>query len=114
MGQLVQRGYVLNFDDDKWPIIDKKKGQLIITVKMTPNKVFSLINLLGQKYALKCENVDESTLWHLRYGHLNFHGLKLLKQKEMVLELSYISLQKKFCEGCIYGKMDKLSFLKAS
>ena len=69
---------------------------------------------LGQKCALECESVDESTLWHLRYGYSNFHGLKLLKQKEMMLGLPYISLDKKICEGCIYGKMHRLSFTKLS
>ena len=62
-------------------------------------KVFPSIMPFKQK----CENVDESTLQHLRYGHLNFHGLKLLqkKKKEIVLRLPYVSLEKKICEGCI-------------
>ena len=50
---------------------------------MAPNKVFPLFMPFGQNNALKCENMDESILWHLRYGHLNFNGLKLLKQKNM-------------------------------
>ena len=69
---------------------------------------------LRQKCALKYENVDESTLWQLRYDHLNFHGLKLLKQKEMVLRLPYIFLDKKICRGCIYDKIHRLPFPKTS
>ena len=113
VGQLIHKNYKVIFDDDKCNIIDKRKGQ-IISIKMAPNKVFPLFMPFGQNNALKCENMDESILWHLRYGHLNFNGLKLLKQKNMVLGLPFISSNLKVCEDCIYGKMHRLSFPKTS
>ena len=113
VGQLIHKNYKVIFDDDKCNIIDKRKGQ-IISIQMAPNKVFPLFMPFGQNNALKCENMDESILWHLRYGHLNFNGLKLLKQKNMVLGLPFISSNLKVCEGCIYGKMHRLPFPKTS
>jgi hypothetical protein len=101
VGQLIHKNYKVIFDDNKCFIIDKNKGQVISSVKMAPNKVFPLEMPFGQKYAMKCENADNSTLWHLRYGHLNFNGLKLLGQKNMVLGLPPISSENKICEGCI-------------
>ncbi|KAL5743757.1 hypothetical protein ACOSP7_026614 [Xanthoceras sorbifolium] len=56
---------------------------LIASVKMSRNRMFTL-NI--QSDVLKCLNVivkDEAWLWHLRFGHLNFGGLKLLLSKNM-------------------------------
>lgn len=60
---------------------------------------------------LKVVKNDDLFLWHLTYGHLNFNGLKLLKDKNMIVSLPCISKIRKVCEGCcIYGKMHKLPF----
>lgn len=69
----------MNFNGDKCLIISKKKGQLITTITMALNKIYSLKMPTDKKYSLKCGEIDESTLWHLRYGHLNFYSLKILK-----------------------------------
>ncbi|KAL5776703.1 hypothetical protein ACOSP7_009629 [Xanthoceras sorbifolium] len=56
---------------------------LIASVKMSRNRMFTL-NI--QSDVLKCLNMivkDEAWLWHLRFGHLNFGGLKLLSSKNM-------------------------------
>jgi len=48
-------------------------------------------------------------LWHLRYGHLNVNGLKLLVQKDMVIGLPKTN-ELDLCEGCIYGKQTRKLF----
>nr|XP_027191186.1 uncharacterized protein LOC113787033 [Cicer arietinum] len=56
---------------------------------------------------LTCLNItkaDESQLWHSRYGHLNFKGMKLLHQKGTVKELSKLEESTKVCSGCMVGK----------
>ncbi|KAG6494325.1 hypothetical protein ZIOFF_049349 [Zingiber officinale] len=62
----------------------------------------------------RSESVDESYLWHLRYGHLNLKSLPLLKQKNMVVGLPEIKQQHEACEGCIYGKMHRFPFPKTA
>ncbi|KAL6348546.1 hypothetical protein AAG906_013166 [Vitis piasezkii] len=64
-----------------------------------------------EKHSLVVEETSESNLWHLRYGHLNVKGLKLLSKKEMVFVLPKIDLVN-VCEGCIYGKQSKKPFPK--
>lgn len=56
------------------------------------------------------KTVEESELWHLRYGHLNIKGLQLLKSKEMVHNLPTIISSTHVCEGCVLGKQTKRSF----
>ena len=54
---------------------------------------------------------DESWLWHFRFGHLNFGGLKLLHTKNMVKGLPLIDKPERVCEGCIFGKKHRETFL---
>ena len=109
VGQLVQKGYMVKFDNNQCHIYDKKKGQLITTIKMTPNKIFPLKMQSETNIALS-SIIDDSTLWHLRFGHLNYESLKLLKNRDMVIGLPPITNEKKICEGCIYGKMQRSPF----
>lgn len=54
--------------------------------------------------SLKGENVDDSFLWHPRYGHLNYKGMRLLEEENMVKGLPNIYKIDKFFDGCIYEK----------
>ncbi|KAK9089067.1 hypothetical protein Scep_028149 [Stephania cephalantha] len=53
---------------------------------------------------------DEAWLWHIRYGHLNFGGLKSLHQRNMVIGLPQIAAPEKVCEDCIVSKQHRLPF----
>ncbi|KAJ3704843.1 hypothetical protein LUZ61_008548 [Rhynchospora tenuis] len=53
---------------------------------------------------------DKAWLWHLRFGHLNFGGLKELSKKSMVKGLPQIDHCDKFCERCVLGKHPRSSF----
>jgi len=59
-----------------------------------------------------CYN-DASWLWHLRFGHLNFGSLSLIKQN-MVRGLPFINHLDQLCEGCLLGKQFRMSFPKES
>ena len=114
LGQLLKKGYKINFDDDEGTIIDKKNNSIVAKVKMNSKNVFPLTMPLAENFAFKTEKIDEAYLWHLRYGHLNYNGLKLLKDKNMVLGLPPIAKLNQVCEGCIYGKMHRLPFPKTA
>ena len=78
VGQLMENGYSLVFRDNNCKIYDKiEPNQVIVEVKMIKRN----IPLQFYYNALKNEIVDYSWLWHKRFCHLNFHGLKLLKPK---------------------------------
>ncbi|GAA0143054.1 hypothetical protein LIER_03825 [Lithospermum erythrorhizon] len=46
-------------------------------------------------------------LWHQRYGHLNFKGLKTQKEKGMVIELQSFKIQEITCADCLSGKQTR-------
>ncbi|CAI9787682.1 unnamed protein product [Fraxinus pennsylvanica] len=45
-----------------------------------------------------------SQLWHQRYGHLSYKGLKTLQSKKMVRGLPNFTVSDELCEDCIVGK----------
>ena len=59
---------------------------------------------------MKATVEDSNWLWHLRFGHLNFCGLNLVVQKNMVARLPMIDIPDCACEGCLIGKQDRNSF----
>ncbi|TXG53906.1 hypothetical protein EZV62_019162 [Acer yangbiense] len=115
VGQLVENGYRLHFEDGGCTIFDKKEKDLVIAyVQMKRNRNFSIDLHCGAIMALKSEVVQDTWLWHKRFCHLNFNGLKLLKHKNMVKGLSEIESVADTCEGCIMGKQHRISFPRQS
>ena len=109
IGQLMDSGYSIVFE--RKTCVIKSKNQVLVEVNMAINKLFPLKVSNVEERAMAAKVLNQSELWHLRYGHLNINGLKLLNQKEMVYGLPEIN-QVGVCEGCILGKQAKFSFPK--
>lgn len=108
VGQLIKGGYSVIFENGHCDIHDQNRK--IMSIKMTPNKMFPLnISHSETSNALIAKGNSESSLWHLRYGHLNINGLRLLGKKQMVLGLPTIE-PIEFCEGCVFGKQSRPAF----
>ena len=93
-------------------LIRDEKGRLVAKVQMTKNRMF-LLNVQGGD--VKCLSAcvkSTSCLWHLRFGHLNFDGLKLLEKKSMVRGLPFINHPEQFCEDCLLDKHHQSNFPK--
>ena len=103
MGQLIEKGYDIHMKYLALCIRDKHKN-LVTHVKMTKNRMFPLYLKIYQSRCLKEKIIDDSTLWHLRFGHLNFQGLNVLSKEKMVTRIPQIYRPIKRCEGCIIGK----------
>ncbi|KAK3034205.1 hypothetical protein RJ639_032785 [Escallonia herrerae] len=81
VGQLMAGGYSVLFDDGACVIKDKQSGCRMINISMTQNKMIPLEVSKMENFVLATGGIDDSKLWHLRYGHLNIKGLKLLSEK---------------------------------
>ncbi|XP_016570895.2 uncharacterized protein LOC107868760 [Capsicum annuum] len=103
VGQLMVNGYSILFDNDSCIVSDKKSGQTVAIVPMTQNNMFPLNVSNIIKNVLVVKSVNETQLWHLRYGYLNINRLKLLTRKNMVVGLPKVGGLELY-EGCIFGK----------
>ena len=53
---------------------------------------------------------EKSMLWYQRLGHIGEKGLQILHGNGMVEFMSNSSLDFDFCEHCVYGKQNWVSF----
>jgi hypothetical protein len=58
--------------------------------------------------------MNESMVWHTRFGHLPFQSLSLLQKNSMVKGLPIFKEQIPPCESCILGKNKRTSFPPSS
>lgn len=82
----------------------------IARLQMSKNRMFplKLKNVSQPGFATMVK--DDTWLWHLRLGHLNFNGMKLLYQKNMMNGLPSLEQQKSICRNCVIGKQRRDSF----
>ena len=109
IGQLLEKGHTIQMEDSTLTLKDKNK-KVIAKVHMSKNQIFSINIKTEIKRCYQAYLKEESRLWHLRYGHLNYESLKLLSSKEMVNGLPVIKYPKEVCEDCVIGKQTKIFF----
>lgn len=103
VGQLLEKGYGISIKNGVYRIEDEKLG-LIAQVNMTANRMFPLyLNDTGHS-CLFARLGEKEWLWHFRYGHLSFDGLKTLQQKNMETSLPQITTPSEVCEECVVSK----------
>ncbi|GMJ08877.1 hypothetical protein HRI_004556900 [Hibiscus trionum] len=108
---LQEKGYEISIKDGVCKIQDEKLG-LIAQVDVTPNMMFPLYLHTITNSCFSARMKDEGWLWHFRYGHLNFGGLKTLQQKNMVTGLPQILISSQVCEECVISKQHREPFQK--
>ncbi|PKA46730.1 Retrovirus-related Pol polyprotein from transposon TNT 1-94 [Apostasia shenzhenica] len=110
VGQLIQRGYSVIFDAGICEIKNKSSNSSLLKIQMAENRMFPIKLSCFDSCALAAYTKDDSLIWHLRYGHLHFNGMKLLNDNSMVFGLPSITCSNNVCEGCVYGKQHRLPF----
>ncbi|CAL2245782.1 unnamed protein product [Prunus armeniaca] len=115
LGQLQEKGMVILIKKNSCHIHHPDKG-LIIQADMTSNSMFILkIEAHAKKQmCFKSTTEEESWLWHCRFGHLSFNGLKALQQNNMVKRLPLLQAPSTVCEECMVGKQQRETFPKES
>ena len=111
LGQLQEKGYTITFQSGYCQIHHPKKG-LIVEVNMTANRIFQLQIQTNDQTCFYSKMKDSTWLWHFRYEHLNFGGLKTLQQKNMVTGLPQIHCPSQIYAKCVVGKQHRDPFPK--
>ncbi|KAL4296943.1 hypothetical protein GQ457_12G005360 [Hibiscus cannabinus] len=109
LGQLLEKGYEVQMKNRSLSL-KNKNGELVVQVDMTRNRLFTIDIEFGEVKCMKTVIKEDSWLWHLRYEHLGFSGLKLLSKAKMVNGLPEINPPNQLCEACIEGKQHRQRF----
>lgn len=117
VGQLQEKGLAILIQGGMCKIYHPEKG-LLVESKMSMNRMFILparsSPAMQSENCLLLSSVNQSQLWHERYGHLNYRGLKLLHDKRMVVGLPQFQDTSKVCVDCFEGKQQRKAIPKQS
>ncbi|RVW82648.1 Retrovirus-related Pol polyprotein from transposon TNT 1-94 [Vitis vinifera] len=103
--------------------ISTKRGTKIVTnVLYIPDldqNLLSVAQMLRNGYAVSFKEnfvlsliakIDESVVWHKRYGHFNLKSLRFMQEAGMVEDMPEISVNAQTCESCELGKQQRQPF----
>ncbi|KAH9687063.1 hypothetical protein KPL70_014633 [Citrus sinensis] len=115
IGQLQEKGVTILIKDGVCGVYHLRKG-LIMQTTMSTNRMFVILvtKLPTNSTCFQAISEDNTHLWHCRYGHLSFNGLKTLQHKEMVKGLPIMKMPSKLCTDCMIGKQHRKSIPKKS
>lgn len=83
IGQLAEQGYVMHISGNQFSIFDKQ-GNMILKTFLSKNRMLPIDFNRGEFKCLSATVNDESWLWHLCFGHLNFQSLENLAKYNLV------------------------------
>lgn len=107
VGQMLEKQYSLLFKNKTCTIMDPA-GNELMQVKMK-DRSFSLRWNKLNAHAFS-SSVDESTLWHRRFGHFNFDALKHMYDKCLVQNMPVVLSPIEVCDVCQFGKQTRIPF----
>ena len=99
-----ENGSMHVFKGDELILIGAKKNGLYVL----NGCYFPSVNM----YSICIAKTDKTKLWHLRLGHMSLKSLKALSNQGYLGSMHVRSLD--FCEPCVLGKQNRLSFHKGT
>ncbi|KAJ0802818.1 putative RNA-directed DNA polymerase [Helianthus annuus] len=109
VGQLMKTKHKLVFDEGACTITKKQTGETVCMIPVASNNTFPL-DVSNANNVAFATIVDESYMWHLRFGHLNERSLQSLSINQLVYGLPKIRSWN-VCESCVSGKITRAPFL---
>ena len=111
IGQLQQKNLTILFQKDSCKVFHEEKG-LIMSTQMSSNRMYIIYAPVIMPMCLNTSSMNETKLWHDRYGHLSYKGLNTLVKKEMVKDLPILKQETDVCSDCMMGKQHRESIPK--
>ena len=111
IGQLVEKGFSTTMNGDTLKLFDAKKN-LVLKYTLSKNRTY-ISNISSDKMTCMSATISEytETLWHFRYGHLNFKSLCELNSKELVHGVPKLNIRKFICEIYVKSKKSRFPFV---
>ncbi|RVW14603.1 Retrovirus-related Pol polyprotein from transposon RE1 [Vitis vinifera] len=107
VAQMLRNGYAVSFKEN-FCFISDVHGTKIAKIKMNGNSFYLKLDLVeGHVFSAK---IDESVVWHKRYGHFNLKSLRFMQEAGMVEDMPEISVNAQTCESCELGKQQRQPF----
>lgn len=109
LGQMSEEGSEVVLKGEYLRVYDKKE-RLLMKVKRSKNRLYKIILEDYKEVCLMTKMEEDSWLWHVRLGHVNFKALNQLSKEGMVSGVPRLMSTGDNCEGCLMGKQVRKAF----
>lgn len=109
LGQMTEDGHEVHMAGETMKVFDRSR-KLLMLVKRTQNRLYKITLKTSKLVCVLGSLNDSAWLWHARFGHVNFHDLKLWGEKEMAVGVPLLSQPNKLFEACVIAKHARLPF----
>ena len=113
LGRLDEEGCRMTMARGKLTIFDCE-DRLLAQVQRSKGRLYLVKLSVVDQCLITTEDSSEDQLWHLRYGHLNFHSLKEMSRLKVVEGLPKIEVPDHLYRSCVVRKQHQNSFPKSS
>nr|CAN72453.1 hypothetical protein VITISV_008931 [Vitis vinifera] len=100
VAQMLRNGYVVSFKENFCFITDVH-GTKIAKIKMNGNSFYLKLDLV-ESHVFSAK-IDESVVWHKRYGHFKLKSLRFMQEAGMVEDMPKITVNAQTCESSPYS-----------
>ncbi|GKV19872.1 hypothetical protein SLEP1_g30072 [Rubroshorea leprosula] len=107
VGQLLENKFALHFHDNMCDVVDES-SVILFSVKMSDRNF--PVEWKNTKILAGSSIVNNSSLWHKRFGHYNYTSLKEMHSKNMVIDMPVVNEDSGVCVVCQLGKQARLPF----
>ncbi|AAF67366.1 Hypothetical protein T32B20.i [Arabidopsis thaliana] len=97
----MRKGYLTLFD---------REGELLIWANRARNRLYKVTLEVKQNKCLQLSMSSDSMNWHDRMGHIGFDNMKTVINKELVIRIPKLIVEKQTCTSCLLGKQVRQSF----
>ena len=108
MGQATEAGCEVRMHDDTLLLFDRS-GEIMVKTTRSSNRLYKVTLQADQTRCLQVMASDSSK-WHARLGHINTEPMKIMINKELVLGIPKLNIDKETCTTCLRGKQTRSSF----
>lgn len=109
LGQLDENGCKYASENGVMTVWDRQRN-VLARVQRTHNRMY-ILNI-QETEPIKCllHAKEDAWLWHMRYGHVNFHSLRSLSADGMVEGMPHLEQIDQICDGCMIAKQRRQPF----
>lgn len=113
LGQATEAGCNIRMQGEQLTMHDQH-GKLLVTAKRSRNRLYKVYMGITRTPCLLLANEDESNKWHARLGHVNFETIRSMIQKEIILGIPRLNIEREVCSSCLLGKQAQQAFPEAT
>lgn len=113
LGQDTEVGCVVVMKDDTLTLFDRF-GAIMVKTTRSRNRLYKVNLQVDHIQCLQVKSSTESMKWHARLGHVNLETMKIMVNKECVVGIPKLEVNKETCVACLRGKQTRKLFPQAT